>query len=103
MHQHIHTFRSNTHPTQNHPKVYLEKIQKFLSYNTKSINKNSYKLYAMVSMDETHIYLNMPASTNVQTIWSKKVNIKTQEQENWRIKIILTILDSRIKLAPLLI
>ena len=34
-------------------------------------------------MDETPLYLNMPASTTVQTIGSRKVNIRTQGQENW--------------------
>ena len=60
---------------------------------------NSYELYAMANMDETYIYLNMPTST-VQTIRSKKVNIKTQGQENWKIAVILTIPESDEKLAP---
>ena len=51
----------------------------------------------------TPIYLNMPASAAVQTIGSRKVNIKTQEQKNWRITVIVTVLASGEKLAFLLI
>ena len=54
-------------------------------------------------MDETLIYLNMPTSTTVQTIGSWKVNIRTQGIENGRITVILIIISSREKLAPLLI
>ena len=54
-------------------------------------------------MDETPLYLNMPPSTTVQKIGSKRVNIKTQGQENWRVTGILTILASGEKLPPLLI
>ena len=57
----------------------------------------------MANMDQTLIYLNMPTSTTVQIIGSKKVNIRTQWQENWRITVKLTILVSGEKLAPLLI
>ena len=53
-------------------------------------------------MDETPLYLNMPPSTTVQKIESKRVNIKTQGQENWRVTVILTILASGEKLPPLL-
>ena len=45
----------------------------------------------------------MPASTTVQTIESRRFNIRTQGQENWRIIVILTIHISGVKLAPLLI
>ena len=54
-------------------------------------------------MDETPLYLNMPPSTTVQKIGSKRVNIETQGQENWRVTAILTILASGEKLTPLLI
>ena len=46
----------------------------------------------METMDETPIILNMPTSVTVQKIGSKKVNIRTQGRENWRITVILTIL-----------
>ena len=50
------------------------------------------------------LYLNIPTSTTVQTIWLRKVNIRTQGQENWkRITIILIILLSGEKLSTLLI
>ena len=45
-------------------------------------------------MDETHVYLDMPTSTTVQTIESKKVNIRAQGQENWRITVTLTSFSS---------
>ena len=54
-------------------------------------------------MDETPLYLNIPPCIIVQKIGSKKVNIGTQGQENWRVTAILTVLDSREKLPPLLI
>ena len=57
----------------------------------------------MANIDETPIYLNMPTPTTVRTIWSKKVNIRKQGQDNWRMTVILTILASGEKLAPLLI
>ena len=38
----------------------------------------------MTNKDETPKCLNMPKSTTVQTIGSKKYNIRTQEQENWK-------------------
>ena len=53
-------------------------------------------------MDETPIYLNMHASTTVQPIGLKKVNIRAQRQEIWRITVILAIIASK-KIAPLLI
>ena len=40
------------------------------------------------------LYLNMPASSTVQTIGSKKLNIRAQGQENRRITVILAILTS---------
>ena len=55
----------------------------------------------MENIDETPIYLNIPTSATVRTIGSKKVNIETQKQENWRITIFFTILASREKLASL--
>ena len=57
---------------------YLDQIQEFLSYNIKLRSKNSYELYSMAKTDETLVYLNIPASAIVQTIISKKVNIRTQ-------------------------
>ena len=57
----------------------------------------------MANMDETPIWLNMPTSTTVQIIGSKKVNIETQGQENWRITVILPILESEENLEPLII
>ena len=87
--------RRNTHVTQNLPENYLNKIQEFVSYNIKLRNKNIYELYAITNIDETLIYSNIPTSTTVQTIWSKKVNIRTQGQENWRLTAVLTILSSR--------
>ena len=53
----------------------------------------------MAKMYKTPIYLNMSAPTTVQTIGSRKVNIRTQRQENWRITVVLTILMSGEKLA----
>ena len=49
------------------------------------------------------LYLNMPISTTVLTIGSKKVNIKTQKQQNWRITVTLKIYASGKRLTPLLI
>ena len=49
----------------------------------------------MANIDEAIVYLNMIATTTVQTIGYKKRNIKAQGQENWWITIILTILASR--------
>ena len=40
------------------------------------------------------LYLNMPSSSTVQTIGSKKLNIRAQGQENSRITVILAILTS---------
>ena len=54
-------------------------------------------------MDETPLNLNIPAFGTVQKIRSKRVNIKTQGQENFRATAILTILASGEKLALLLI
>ena len=34
--------------------------------------------------------------------WTKKVNVRRQERDNWRIKVILAILAFGEKLAPLL-
>ena len=57
----------------------------------------------MANMDETPIYLNISASITVQTIGSKKVNIRKQTQENWRITVILSTLTSGEKIKSLLI
>ena len=54
-------------------------------------------------MNETPLYLNMPPSTTVRKIGSKRVNIKTQGQENWRVTAILTILASGENLPLLFI
>ena len=45
----------------------------------------------------------MPPSTTVQKIGSKRVNIKTQGQQNCRATVILIIFESGEKLAPLII
>ena len=57
----------------------------------------------MVNMDETSIYLNMPASTTVHTVGSKKINIRTRRQENWENNSNFNNSRTWIKLAPLLI
>ena len=75
----------------------------FISYNIKLRSKYWFELDAIANMDETPLHLNMPPSTTVQKIGSKRVNIKTQGQENWRVTAILTILASGEKLPPLLI
>ena len=54
-------------------------------------------------MDETPLYLNMPPCTTVQKIGFKKVNIRIQGQENWRVTAILLVLASGEKLPLLLI
>ena len=38
-------------------------------------------MYAMASKDDAPIYLNMPTCATVETIGSKKINIRTQGQE----------------------
>ena len=60
MHQHLHSFRRNTHIAQKLQENYLVKIQEFLSYNMRLREKNSYELYVMANVDESLIYLNMP-------------------------------------------
>ena len=45
----------------------------------------------------------MPPCTSVHKIGSKKVNIRTQGQQNWRVTAILAVLASEEKLTPLLI
>ena len=99
----VFTFRRNTHINQKLSVNYLDKIQEFLSYNIKLRSKYWFELDSIENMNETPLYLNMPPSTTVQKIESKKVNIITQGQENWRVTAILTILASGEKLSPLLI
>ena len=77
MKRHFLTFRRNTHISQKLPENYLDKIQEFLSYIIK-LSKYWFELDAIANMDETPLYLNMPPSTTVQKIGSKRVNIKTQ-------------------------
>ena len=96
------TFRRNTHISQKLPENYLDKIQEFLSYNIKLRSKYWFELDAIANIDETPLYLNMLPSTTVQIIGSKRVNIKTQGQKNWRVTA-LTILASGEKLPSLLI
>ena len=48
-------------------------------------------MYEILNIEETFIYLNMSTSITVQAVGSRKVSIRTQEQENWRIAVILTI------------
>ena len=103
MKRHFLTFRRNTHNSQKLPENYLDKIHEFFSYNIKLRSKYWFELDAIANMDETPMYLNMPPSTTVQKIGSKRVNIKTQGQENWRVTAILIILASGEKLPPLLI
>ena len=66
------------------PENYLDRIQVFLPYNIELRNKEKYELYVIESMNETPLYLDMFSSTTVQTIGSKKVNIRTEGQENWK-------------------
>ena len=56
----------------------------------------------MTNMDETLVYLNMPSSATVQTIWLRKVNIRIQWQKR-KITVILKIHASGEKQAHLLI
>ena len=60
-------------------------------------------LNAIASMDETPFYLNMLPCPTAQKIGSKKVNIRTHWQKNWRVTAILNVLASSEKLPPLLI
>ena len=78
--RHFLTFRRNTHISQKLPENYLDKILEFLSYNIKLRRKYWFEVDAIANMDETPLYLNMPPSTTVQKIGSKRVNIKTQGQ-----------------------
>ena len=103
MKRHFLTFRRNTYISQKLPENYLDKIQEFLSYNIKLRSKYWFELDAIANMDETPLYLNVPPSTTVQKIGSKRVKIKTHGQENWRVTAILTIHASGEKLPSLLI
>ena len=94
MKRHFLTFRRNTHISQKLLEKYLDKILEFVFYNIKLRSKYWFELDAIANMDETPLYLNIPPSTTVQKIGSKRVNIKTQGQENWRVTAILTILAS---------
>ena len=49
------------------------------------------------------LYFNLATSTTVHTIGLKKANIRTHRQENWVLTVIKAILESREKLASLLI
>ena len=77
MHRQFLTFYRNTHIAQKLAENYLDKLQKFLSYKVRPRNKNSYELYEITNINETPFYLNIPASTTVQTIEPNKVNIKS--------------------------
>ena len=57
-------------------------MQEFLYYNIKFRSKFDFELNAIANMDEALLHLNMPPFTTVQKIVSKKVNIRTQGQEN---------------------
>ena len=81
MHQHLHSFRRNTHIAQKLQENYLVKIQEFLSYNMKLRDKNSYELYVMANVDESLIYLNMPITATVQSIGSKKLILEHKDKK----------------------
>ena len=88
MHRHFLIFRRNTRVAEKLPENYLDKIQEFFCYNIQLRHKSNYELYAMTNINETPIYLNIPTSITVQTIGSRKVNIRAQGKENWRITVI---------------
>ena len=88
MHRHFLTFRRNTRVVKKLPDNYLDKIQEFLCYNIQLRHKSNYELHTMTNINETPIYLNIPTSITMQTIGSRKANIRAQGQENWRITVI---------------
>ena len=103
LHRNYQTFGRRTHISQKLLENFLNRMQKFLYYNIKLRSKYDLELNAIANMDETLLYLNIPPCTTVQKIRFKKVNIRTQELENWRVTVILTVLASRQKLPPLFI
>ena len=102
MHKNYLTFKRCIYISQKLPENYLNRMQEFLYYNIKFRSKYDFELNAIANMDETPLYLNMSPCTTVQKIVFKKVNIRTQGQENLRVTSILTVLASRQKLPPLL-
>ena len=85
------------------PGNYSNRMQEFVYYNIKFRSKYNFELNAITNMHKTPLYLNMSSCTTVQKIGSKKVNIRTQGQQNWRVTAIFTVLASGEKLQPLLI
>ena len=74
-------------------------MQEFLYYKIKFRCKYDFELNEIANIDETPSYLNMPPCQTVQKIGSKKVNIRTQGQENWRVTAIFIILASEEKFS----
>ena len=54
-------------------------------------------------MDETPVFLNMPLTKTIVKRGSRKVNIKNQNQEKYRISVLLNIVADGSKLTPLII
>ena len=76
------TFRRSTNISHKPFENYLNRIQEFVSYNIKFGSKYDFELNAIANINKTPLYLNMPLCTTVHNIGSKKVNIRTQGQEN---------------------
>ena len=82
MHRNYLTFSRSTHISQKLAENYLNKMQEFVYYDIIFRSKYNFELNAIANMNEARLYLNMSPSTTVQKIGSKKVNIRTQGQEN---------------------
>ena len=63
-------------------------------YNIKLRINYNFELNSIANIDETPLFLNMPPSTTLPKIESKRVNINAQRQENFGATAILIILIS---------
>ena len=97
------TLRHKTTVCQKVPEVLQPKVLSYLLYVRSLRLRLNIPLTQIGAMDETPVWLDMPAETTVDFVGSKCIPIKTTGHEKSRVTVVLAAKANGVKLPPFIV
>ena len=97
------TLKCRTTVGQKVPETVIPKLMNFIIFVRSFILRQRYELSHIGAMDETPVWLDMPAETTVDFVGMKSIPIKITGHEKSRFTVCLAAKANGIKLPPFLV
>lgn len=97
------SFRRTTHIGQKSESILSDSVQGFLKYVIRMRQRHEYTMDAIINMDETPIWVDMPGTTTIEKVGTKTVTMKSTGHEKSRLTVMLAAKADGTKLSPVVL